>query len=491
MDIIYKEIEELFSKREYEKAMKKATHLLNRSKNISAIAFANEYIGKIYHEMQNFSKVKPYLTRAITLYMKQKKIDKMLNLKNILAISLAKSTEFEEAKKLFEELATFYKAENNILEVAKALGNIATIYSMFNDFKLAIKTYKNCLDFIKEGDDKDALAMVHYNLGENYMYIKSYETAINFLKKAIDIGKENNNISIQIRANDCLAGVFFLQNNFETALEYEDIALNLLKKVPEKRLLNNVLMNKSRILFNMNELDESLKIIETIFSEAKKINDHKSLQKYYELKIEIYKKAKNYKKAYYAKEKCSKIEQKHFDIERLKIIEEGQEKANRLMIELNNEKKEKELIILKNKKEILDKELTFKALQIVQKNELIASIMSLMEKLKTKNPGNLKIINEIIELVSVDSASESVWNEFEKWFTEVNRNFFSKLEKITPNLTLRYRQLAAFIKLGLRSKEIALIMGISTSSVEKYRQRFRKFLNLTKDEKLFDFINKL
>ena len=485
-------INRLIEKENYSDALRKAKHILVKGvKDKSQIAYLNKIIGKLYFEMQRFSEAKPFLSKAITLYQKQNNIDEKVNTQSILATSLAKSAEYEESMKMFEEVAIYQKSENNNLEVAKALGNIATVYSLLHDFELAIKTYKDCLEFINKSDDKNALAMALYNLGENYMYINDFSNSTKFLNEAIKVGIINCDINIQARAFDCLAGVYFQQNNPELALENEEKACDLLINSSDKRLYSNVQLNKSRILFTMNKLDESLEIIESVFAEAKKIKDQKSLFKYHELKSKIYEKAENFEDAFYSKVECSKIEQKQFNIERLKIIEEGKEKANRLMIELKNEQKEKEFLILKNKKDLLDKELTYKALQIVQKNELIMTIMNSLENLNTKNPRNVKIIKDIVESISIDTASQNVWAEFEKWFTEVHKDFFGNLSEIVPKLSNRYRQLAAFIKLGLRSKEISLLMGISKESVEKYRIRFRKKLNLSTGDNLFSFINKL
>jgi len=492
MNIVIEAINELFEKRDFPEALKKAKNILKTSsKNKSQIAQVNKIIGKIYFEMQRYSETKPYLSKAITLFQEQKNVQEAVNTQSILAISLAKSAEYEESKKLFEEIAIFHKAENNNLEAAKALGNIATIYSLIRDFKLAIKTYKDCLVFINKSDDKNALAMALYNLGENYMYINDFANSIKFLNEAIEIGKTNNNIIIQARAFDCLAGVNFQQNNLEIALENEERACNLLLKSSEKRLLSNVQLNKSRILFTMNKFDESLEIIESVFADAKKINDQKSLYKYYELKSKIYEKAENFKDAFYSKVECSKIEEEQFNIERLKIIEEGQKKANRLMIELKNEQKEKEFLILKNKKELQDKELTYKTLQLVQKNELILNILESLENFKSLNPHNLDIIKKIMKALKLDKASQNVWDEFDNWFTKMNEDFYLNLEKICPNLSKRYRQLASLIKLGLHSKDIAPLMGITLESVEKYRVRFRKKLGLDRSENLSAFISKL
>lgn len=492
MGMAIAKVKDLYENQQFDEALEEAIKLLKNSpEQTFDRAQVNEIIGKIYFDGQAFSKAIPYLTEAISLYDKHQDITKKMNTKNTLGIAFAKTSEFEKGKKLFEEVASFYKLEKNSLEVAKALGNIATIYSLLRDYEHAINTCYDCLDFIKESNDMSALATGYYILGENYLYIQDFTNSKKYLKKVVEIGEANNLNVIQARANDCLAGVALHENDLVTALEYEEKALLLVDKISEKRLYNNIQLNKSRILFDMNLLDKSLEVVEFVFAEAKKINDRKSLFKYYELKSKIFEKDENFKDAFFAKVECSKIEKELFDTERLKIIEESQEYANRLMAELKNEKKEKELFILKNERELLDKELTYKALQIVQKNEIVTSIISLVEKIKTKNPKNLKVINEIIELISVDSANQSVWVEFEKWFTEVHKEFFVSLEQLIPNLTTRYRQLAAFIKLGLRSKEIALIMGISNESVDKYRLRLRKMLKLKREVKLANFINKL
>lgn len=485
-------IDNLIENNQFAEALIKAQKLLNIGhKDISQIAEINKKIGEIYFKTQKYAESKPYFVKAIELFQKQNNCDVVVKTESMLAIVYAKLTEFDESKKLFEKLALYNKSHNNDLEVVKALGNIATVHSLMNNFEFAIKTYKNCKEFIEKSDDQDALAMVLYNLGENYMYMNDFENAITFLNEGIDVCKKSGNKNIQARAYDCLAGVAFQQNKLEVALENEEAAGDLISGTYDNNLFCNIQLNKAKILMSMNNPEKSLEIIESVFAAAKETNNLNKLLKYYGLKCKIYESVKNYKDAYNSSIEINKITEQLYNVEKLKTIEESQKQTSILMDELKHEQKEKELIILRTKKELQDKELTFKTLQLIQKNELIINAIESLEKFKSLNPHNLAIIKEVTKALNLDRASKNIWDEFGAWFKEVNRDFFTNLESLSPNLTKRYLQLASLIKLDLRSKDIAPIMGITFESVEKYRTRLRKKLGLKHKENLTSFIKNI
>lgn len=488
------QIKNLYQNNKYESALRQAKKLLNCAKEKHDAyyeAFANFHIGKIYWEFKNISESEEHLKKALQYFNKKEMFEKSAETKGILAIICHRTGKNEQAVSLFQENLEYYTKNDNTSQAVSSMANIATIFGRSEDFDYAISKYKECIEILKKYEDTYALGMTLFNLGEVYLHIKELDNAEKYLNKAVTVSKENHHTKIQARALDCLAGVSFYKSDLSTALKWELKANALLGKDTDLSLKTNIQLNISSILFEQDEYHQALKCLAALQASLKKLNDKSKWIKYYELKSNIEEKLEDFKSAYKTRLDSEKIFFEFFNTEKLRVIEEYKEKTEKLIIKIKNLEKEKELIKLKAKKELLDKDLTYKALQIVQKNELISSIMDLMKKLKNQNPENLKIINEIIELISLDNAYEGVWVEFEKWFLEVNKQFFYKLKKRIPGLTLRYRQLAAFIKLGLRSKEISLIMGISTESVEKYRYRMRKKLCLNKGESLFTFIDNL
>ena len=80
---------------------------------------------------------------------------------------------------------------------------------------------------------------------------------------------------------------------------------------------------------------------------------------------------------------------------------------------------------------------------------------------------------------------------FYLYVEETNSDFFLKLERNFPALTLKEKQLAALLRLNLSSKDIAHLQNISAKSVEMNRYRLRQKMNLETGDSLTELINKI
>ncbi len=146
-------------------------------------------------------------------------------------------------------------------------------------------------------------------------------------------------------------------------------------------------------------------------------------------------------------------------------------------IKLHNTRLEKK--IQDDKVERLNRELALHALNLVRLNERkVSFIESLKEKFPVLKRENREIIQHVISGLA-DDQHESGWKEFEIRFTEVHHEFYAKLSRINPNLTLNEKRLCAFLLLDMTSKEISSITGQSVRAIEQARTRLRKQLGIT------------
>jgi superfamily II DNA helicase RecQ len=146
-------------------------------------------------------------------------------------------------------------------------------------------------------------------------------------------------------------------------------------------------------------------------------------------------------------------------------------------VKLQNTRLEKK--IQDDKVERLNRELALHALNLVRLNERkVSFIESLKEKFPVLKKENRDIIQHVIAGLA-DDQHESAWKEFEIRFTEVHHEFYAKLSKINPNLTLNEKRLCAFLLLDMTSKEISSITGQSVRAIEQARTRLRKQLGIT------------
>lgn len=70
-------------------------------------------------------------------------------------------------------------------------------------------------------------------------------------------------------------------------------------------------------------------------------------------------------------------------------------------------------------------------------------------------------------------------------------DFFTKLKNISAELTENDLRLCAYLRIGMRAKDIASMLSVSPASVNTNRYRIRKKLGLEKDDSLDDFIRRI
>lgn len=189
-----------------------------------------------------------------------------------------------------------------------------------------------------------------------------------------------------------------------------------------------------------------------------------------------------------------KRQQKKFIKQRVAF--EKEQYRMRHLHQLEIDKSEQEIIKLKNERLITEMELMNSALastsmHLVQKQELITKIKHDLSKLNTNIPSdeNLYNLRKIIRLLSSEEKTGEGWEQFSIYFNKVHANFLEDLKSVYANMTPNDLKLAAYLKLGLSTKEIAELMKISPRGVEISRYRLRKKLQIPGEISLFDFLS--
>jgi len=136
------------------------------------------------------------------------------------------------------------------------------------------------------------------------------------------------------------------------------------------------------------------------------------------------------------------------------------------------------------------RELVSKSMDLIEKQDFMESILAelkLLEKAKEEECQLVlkKMIRHLTQLVSFNH----VWDEFEKWFTEIHSGFLKNLGGDYPTLTAKELKVCALLRLNMLSKEIAGLMNVEPATVEIYRYRIRKKLQLSKGENLIHFLS--
>ncbi len=121
---------------------------------------------------------------------------------------------------------------------------------------------------------------------------------------------------------------------------------------------------------------------------------------------------------------------------------------------------------------------------IIKSNDELEEIRRELRQSNNHSPGLAKRLDQ---LKNVDAS----WETFRVYFENVYSDFFGALHKRHENLTANEERLAAFIKMGLTSKEIASLQNVTKRAIDKARERLKKKMELNADTNLTSYIKQI
>lgn len=143
-----------------------------------------------------------------------------------------------------------------------------------------------------------------------------------------------------------------------------------------------------------------------------------------------------------------------------------------------------------------EKELTILALNLAQKNEMLAGIENKLHSLeKTLNSARkgvrgtmTSLINNVKSDIASSVSSDKSWDVFEQQFTSIHPGFMERLSRKYPIFKPMELRLCALLRVNLSTKQIAGILCIDSGSVDVYRSRIRKKIGLDRSDNLMAYL---
>ena len=363
---------------------------------------------------------------------------------------------------------------NNELKVAIRKSELSRIFAGSKDYENAINLSCDALKFFKKAGISESVVIVYIDLGRYYKSLGEFEkSAENYKKGAREAVRITSN-KMLMDAYNGLSELFQLYGDYKQAFMYQRQADSLNKLLfneqSYKQLANfeikyhtreteleNVLLKneieKRRIrviLLSIGVL--SLIIIIGLLIRVNTLN-RRSLKQ--QLQVAEYEKAE--------KER----ERAHYED---KVFAEKQ---------INRLQREKYDTEIAHKNQLL----VNSTVGLVQKNDVLSQL-----KEKVKSLPSDDHTKEIFELIRDNIDQDQNWKKFRVEFTSIHPRFFDNLTAKFPDLSDNNIQLCAYLRINLSSKEVANLMSISVSSVNKNRQRLRKKLQLEAETNLSEFL---
>jgi len=172
-------------------------------------------------------------------------------------------------------------------------------------------------------------------------------------------------------------------------------------------------------------------------------------------------------------------------------LELEKEKSDKLLLEKKLKEEEARALLeeerLKNEIESRNRKLSAKALHLIERNELLASIVENLEESQgLEQESKLRAyIRKLKGLIKSDNE----WEDFIKHFEEVNQGFLSDVKEKHPELNANDLRFISYVYMNLTTKEIAAILSITAGACRKRKERISKKMNLADSSKLYDYLS--
>lgn len=391
--------------------------------------------------------------------------------------------------------------------------NMGKTHEYLLAYDSALYYYQIGLDKRKASGSTRGIASSEYNIGSLLIKMNQHEKALKMLaasKEKFEILRDDTGICIN--QAEMAKALFYLGRDKE-GKELMDHTFHLAKKIGNPSLLSSVFRGFAPVMASTGRYDSAyqyLLINNQIQDSLATINKEKIIKELEmqfqtqqrEEEIRLLKRltraqGRNLILLYFSVSALVVAAALLFFLFRLKSagLKRQQElyEREKTIRKQDSQLREKEQLLLKEQLEAKNRELASKALEMLRVNETLGDVIEKLGSLRRNLNGNEQVfgvINSIVCGLETQLKNNS-WSEFEKIFTNIHSDFFSKLLSLCPDLTPTEIKIAALLKLNLNTKEIAAITFKSEAGIKSTRYRLRKKLELDNDESLIPYLMKL
>ncbi len=430
-----------------------------------ALGHVYTHYARVYGEAtDNFPLARHYLFQAIDLFGKHQLPEQM--------------------PMIYNDLALTYKEELNF----------DSAYYYFNEGLAIAKSLKN----------KNAHQTLLINFGSTSLAANHTDTALNYTQKALKLAEELQDPSKITFANLLISQSYFDKQNFSEALNFAKKGENLAEKTQKLENIEFSYEQLRNIFKKIGNLDKALMYAEKLEKVKDRIYKQETFSKISEISgyYQLYQKEKELvaleKDAYSQRMYRNRIIAilallsllLYFIFIRYRLKNKIQKHALE-KLQIQTKLQEKEQRRLRDELAFKERSLATNTMHIIQKNEFLTHLKSDIEGISTTQSKEelKKRLRNINNSINLKMNFDDDWEKFKLHFQQVHPHFFEKIRQNFKNLSNNDIRFCAYIRMGLSTKEIAQLQGISASSIQKARYRLKKKIGLAKEINLVDFIS--
>ncbi len=542
-----------YSKKEFKKALEYANKALKLSEETDyPMGIATSYRSlalAIFFSGEHTKSIEYFLlsaTKAAAIKQWNLEAQNYLTLGGIYASVLGN---YPKSMEYYLKTLDVYESHNSHDKSYDALSGVAYIYNHEKEYDKALEYYRKSLQLAEQHNDHRSIGITTQNIGNVYFAKGQTMTAQESYERSIASFRAAKNDGGMIISLVKLSDIFRQHSEFDKALKNDLEAYAKVEKSSYDRERISPLESLGKTYLAKGEYGKSKFYFEQAVAIASKAKMMENLSEDYQLLAELSMKLKDFEKAFHyqklhtdyvdsirskermnqlaemevrfetdRKEKENQLLKKDNDLNRIYVTmaitslilviviaalfinrQRLKSAAEKALIDSGQKLLQAELDIaklsaeqFKNDIDFKNKELTTYTLNLIQKNEILETVKSHLEQLKSvpTQEATLKL-NSLINSVNFSFHLDKGWDGFRKHFEDVHEIFFETLRARQIDLNASDMKLCALLRLNLNNKEISTILGISPDSIKVARHRLRKKLQLSEDQNLDSFLGSI
>lgn len=473
-------------------------------------------VEKYYINMGSFYKYMSVFDKAISSFDKGLEInEKTQDFENRIAILIGKgncchsSSFYEQSLQAYQEALSLSERLDKKKNIADCLSNIGLLYKDQNKYSHALEYYYKSLYLTEEIGETYSALITKTNIGNIYTNMQDYTQALKIHKEVYEYCVENTIKKGIAKSLNNIGNIYYYQGLVTEALSYYEQALVLFKELSDIHEIVAVQGNiasihgvesneNSNAHYAIELRKETLNYVIKLHNPYKESIEHFALSQLYE-QIQNWELANIHLKEYYRLQQITfdedvKSRFHSFTLER-QIAEKEQQRVlaekESEIAQLYYEKQKQENELLKQDLMHKERELTAMIERLVQKSQFITTISKKLEEIAELNRNESKReIYHLIEILESRSIDESERSVMFLQLQSVYGDFMKILGERYSSLQEKEIMTCALLKMKLPSSKIAIMLGVSDRSVEKYRGNIRKKLGLPAGASIEIFLEK-
>ncbi len=128
------------------------------------------------------------------------------------------------------------------------------------------------------------------------------------------------------------------------------------------------------------------------------------------------------------------------------------------------------------------------SLMSLRKYAVYNELTSKIEESSIEQLSDTEKLQELIKKISKNEYDQEIRDSFNTLFNQVHQVFIKKLKEYYPDLTKSEIQVCCFLKMSMKTKEIAQLLSKSEHSIEMFRSRIRKKMQIPKNSAISVFL---